>query len=460
MSVSSASRACSSATTLRLSLRQRAFGVEVFVIAFAHETAVAGQKRRIVVDARRRARRPGRVAAAASASPDRGQPCGQVRAAPSMARELAGAGDGRADGGKIARAAAPERQPGQGAGDVGHGLERLRAGGRPGRHRSTMYSTMSSRALMAAGSVRGAASRRVSRRAPAGGDGLVHGVRAASPCVSPRLVTHQFERGARRRIDRHDGAGRRGARAAAAPAAPLSGCRRHRRQAPPSADAAGAGEGGRVESPAKAVGDALRRRVRNRTARRATTVRRGRSARGRRRHCRSSQSRDAFGHQQFGRIDAGQFVAERLGRRVRSRKVSPVETSAQARARSVSPCRIMARAARKLLAASGSRSSSVMRAGGDEPHHVALDHRFGAALLGFGRVLDLLADGDAMAEADELLEIVLGGMDRHAAHRDVLALMLAALGQNDAERLRRRFRRPRRTARRNRPCGRTADSRD
>ena len=57
-----------------------------------------------------------------------------------------------------------------------------------------------------------------------------------------------------------------------------------------------------------------------------------------------------------------------------------------------------------------------------------------AALLRLGRILDLLADGDAEAEPDQLLQIVVGGMHRHAAHRDVLALMLAALGQHDAER--------------------------
>ena len=76
------------------------------------------------------------------------------------------------------------------------------------------------------------------------------------------------------------------------------------------------------------------------------------------------------------------------------------------------------------------------RAGGDEPHHVTADHRFRPALLGLGRVLGLLADGDAEALGDQTLEIVVGGMDRHAAHGNVLAKMLAALGERDAERAR------------------------
>ena len=76
------------------------------------------------------------------------------------------------------------------------------------------------------------------------------------------------------------------------------------------------------------------------------------------------------------------------------------------------------------------------RARRDEPHHVAADHRFRPALLGLGRVLGLLAHGDAEALGDQPLEIVVGGMDRHAAHGNVLAEMLAALGERDAERAR------------------------
>ena len=49
-------------------------------------------------------------------------------------------------------------------------------------------------------------------------------------------------------------------------------------------------------------------------------------------------------------------------------------------------------------------------------------------------ILDLLADGDPVAEADQALQIVVGPLDRHAAHGNVLPLMLAALGQHDPER--------------------------
>ena len=54
--------------------------------------------------------------------------------------------------------------------------------------------------------------------------------------------------------------------------------------------------------------------------------------------------------------------------------------------------------------------------------------------LRLGRVFELLADRDAVAERDQAVQIFVGALDRHAAHRDVAAEMLAALGQHDAER--------------------------
>jgi len=45
----------------------------------------------------------------------------------------------------------------------------------------------------------------------------------------------------------------------------------------------------------------------------------------------------------------------------------------------------------------------------------------------------LFADGDAVAERDQAMQIFVGALDRHAAHRNVVAKMPAALGQDDAE---------------------------
>ena len=80
------------------------------------------------------------------------------------------------------------------------------------------------------------------------------------------------------------------------------------------------------------------------------------------------------------------------------------------------------------------------RARCDQAHHVALHHRLGTALSRLGGVLDLLADRHPASGGDQTLEIIVGGMDRHAAHGNVLAQMLAALGQGDAERARGDFR--------------------
>ena len=76
------------------------------------------------------------------------------------------------------------------------------------------------------------------------------------------------------------------------------------------------------------------------------------------------------------------------------------------------------------------------RTGRHQPHHVAAHDALGAALARLGRVLELLAHGDAMAERDQTMQIFVRALDRDAAHRNVAAEMLAALGQHDAERTR------------------------
>ncbi len=70
------------------------------------------------------------------------------------------------------------------------------------------------------------------------------------------------------------------------------------------------------------------------------------------------------------------------------------------------------------------------RAGGDDPHHLAL-HR----PLAGGRVADLLADRHRLAELDQLGQVALRRMEGNACHRDRLAAGLAARGQGDVEQL-------------------------
>ena len=68
------------------------------------------------------------------------------------------------------------------------------------------------------------------------------------------------------------------------------------------------------------------------------------------------------------------------------------------------------------------------RAGRHDARHFAAHE-----LPGLVRVFDLIADGDAMALGDQLRDVAVGRVARHAAHRDRLALLLVAGGQRDAE---------------------------
>ena len=71
---------------------------------------------------------------------------------------------------------------------------------------------------------------------------------------------------------------------------------------------------------------------------------------------------------------------------------------------------------------------------------VAQDGKFAALARGnlcrsqARRVFELFAHGNAVAERDQAMQIFVGALDRHAAHRNVTAEMLAALGEHDAER--------------------------
>src|SRR5262245_19760285 len=114
---------------------------------------------------------------------------------------------------------------------------------------------------------------------------------------------------------------------------------------------------------------------------------------------------------------------------------SPVEMSIQASAkRFSSPTEARAGDGKQVVVAPCVEQRVLCeRAGRDHADDVAPHHALAAALLRLGRVLELLAHRDAMAERDQAVEIFVGAMDRHAAHGDVAAEMLAALGEHDAE---------------------------
>src|SRR3954449_8199574 len=128
---------------------------------------------------------------------------------------------------------------------------------------------------------------------------------------------------------------------------------------------------------------------------------------------------------------------------------APVDTSTQARP---SASRPGATATRKLLRRASSSPSSVSVPGvtirttsrrtsgfpagllGPAGASSPAQARPAAALAGFGRVLELLADGDPEALADQPVQVELGVVHRHAAHRNVVTGVAAALGERDLQR--------------------------
>ena len=143
---------------------------------------------------------------------------------------------------------------------------------------------------------------------------------------------------------------------------------------------------------------------------------------------------------------------------------SPVEMSIQASAkRASSPTedsRARAIAEQVIVAPGVEQGVFGQRAGRYQPHHVAPHDAFRAALLRLGRVLQLFADGDAVAERDQPVQIFVGA-DRPARRTSGCPGRDACRAWSARCRARaRRSRRPRRTSRRNRPSGRTAGSPD
>ena len=116
---------------------------------------------------------------------------------------------------------------------------------------------------------------------------------------------------------------------------------------------------------------------------------------------------------------------------------SPVESSTVATA--ACPART-ASAASRLAPRASKQAVLGERAGRDHARHLAVHDRLRPPLLGRLWVFHLLADGDAEARADQLGEVGVGRVHRHAGHGDGLALVLAAVGQGDAQRLRRAHR--------------------
>ena len=137
----------------------------------------------------------------------------------------------------------------------------------------------------------------------------------------------------------------------------------------------------------------------------------------------------AIGQQQFARLEAGECSREigrlrRLHEEVAGGDIEPGE--AEGAAGIGERCQVVV---------AGGIEQGLLgdRAGGDDADDLAPHDGFGAALAGLVGILHLLADGHLAAAADRLGEIAVERMGGHAAHRNVLAAMLAAPGERDVE---------------------------
>ena len=108
-----------------------------------------------------------------------------------------------------------------------------------------------------------------------------------------------------------------------------------------------------------------------------------------------------------------------------ARPISPFDSAVQAR-----PKRLATRltATQDRIALLGEQVALGQRARRDDADDLALDRPLGRADLA-----DLLADRDRFAEPDQLGEVAVDRVHRHAGHRDRLAGARAARGQGDVE---------------------------
>ena len=409
---------------------QRALFVELGPVALAHEAAVAHQQWRLVGQCLGE-RRDG-VAMAGAAQDDLGE---------RRRRRQQGLGLGAqrvrqrltqiqpvAQGGEVARAAAADRQALQGAFDIRHASQRLAhaiAHRRP--FDEELHQVEPTFDLGPVGQGRGDALGQQARARA--GQGAVDGGEQAA-IAPPVEALHQLEVAARRRVDLHRAVG------------PLA-ARRHQGRALAGLGqldiveqrAAGCHLGAREGTETVEHGD-VERRLQPLAGVVAVEPRRGQRRQDGvpflQRRLERLARQQPIGHQQFARRQAGQRGGDlageqRLGREVGRREIEPGQRQLALGLGQGREVVMAARVEQRVLG---------QGAGRDDAHHGTLDHRLGATFLGLGRVLDLFADRDLEALADQARQIGLVAVHRHAAHLDVFTQMLAALGQRDVERRR------------------------
>ncbi len=409
---------------------QRARLVERALAARAHEAAVALERRQFVGECAGKLGRDGRI----------GPPqCGRRlrdlvrhdRKRREPCRKLGRGRDAVADAGEIARPAAADDKPRQRAGEIGRRLEPLaHFGAQAAVAREHRDGVEPARDLLRIGERRGEPLRQQPRAGRRHGavDG---GQQRAAPLARERA--DQFEIGARRLVDRERRAG---------------GLAQRRRQRRPLADLRALHIGddrgcrsqldARQRAERRGGGDAEERREPPLGRRAVEHV-----ARERRHGWQRAEVRrklgiriERVGDDDFAGLEPRDLGGERAAVALEQAEFGRGNVDPGEREAAVVVGRGGARprdGEEKIVAPRVEQRILGQRAGRHQPHHVAAHHALVAALARLGRVFKLLAHGDAMAERDELMQIFVGALDRHAAHRNVAAHVLAALGQHDAE---------------------------
>ena len=389
--------------------------VERGVVALGDEPAASDVERRL--GHQRRAQRLDRAAMRADAPKRRGQQ--RWRRQPLRPRQRILQGQRQRERvayrGKVARTTAPEREPRQRALEVGPRLQRLARPLADDGGIDEPRDEVEPRADRA--DVGQRCSEIVGERPRAAArDGQVDAREQAPGAASARAAA-EFEAGAGRRVDRHDARG--GAR---------GGWRQQGQR--PRAGGGKIGEqpaGGSDLGAAEAAEPVERRDAELAAQPRHRPARVELAGRAKCRRSRPALGRDRFGGREPRELgvepgQVGRQRPEHARRYVGPRHSDRVPDACDRR----QPVRYP-RVEQRVFG---------QRAGRHHPDDRAGDDALAPALLGVGRAFNLLGDRDTVPAADQPLEVDLGRMDRHAAHRDVRAEMLAAPGQRDVERRR------------------------
>ena len=400
--------------------------VELRVVPRRHEAAVTGEQRKVgsqrLVERLDRRVVPGEGGGRAIDLSGRGG-----RPAVDEPGQAPGAGQRLADRGEVARPAAAEREARHRPFQIGTGGEYLPAGGpQRGVHGEMLHRVLASGDRLAVGQRRAEAFRE--RPGAGAGDGQVYDREQRAAAFAGERSGY-LEIASCRGVDFHSRPGSEAPRRIDARQPALLGQRDivERRAAGGNL---GAREGAEGVERANAVmgfepppaGNAVETGARQRGGQPAPAFQGGADF---------HPPPQPVGQDQLTRIDPRHRLGnhagiERLGLESAGRNVDPGETE--------NPLGLGERG-EVVVAPRLEQGIFGQRAGRDDPDDLAGDDRLGAPFARLRGILRLFANRHPKTLADEALQIGIGGVDRHPAHRHIRSPVTTAAGQRNVERL-------------------------